>query len=290
MFSLLISLAALGPAQPQTHEQQNPLYKELLESGIDVGMNVKVKFPAPTMPDGLKAADQTAIIKKLIDGDFNYDRFTDKSQVAPQMLKLRDAMPSDPKAPTRGVDVWFVAYGDFALTDDDKFLDRLLKAGRESDKGKSLTANDLGKRKIEAPGKDKHEGYGLIEFDFLDKVRIKATGRAVWSKTGDSALVAAALDPRFLNDPEFPNEWRSLTKAGGTIAAGPANPWSGAGLFVKITKLAEPAGALFIEQHIIFVEPTGWFDGANLLRSKLPHVVQDNVRKMRLEWAKASAK
>ena len=51
--------------------------------------------------------------------------------------------------------------------------------------------------------------------------------------------------------------------------------------------VAEPTGALFVEQHIIFAEPTGWFDGANLLRSKLPNVVQNAVRTTRREWAKA---
>ena len=36
----------------------------------------------------------------------------------------------------------------------------------------------------------------------------------------------------------------------------------------------------------VFAEPTGWFEGANLLRSKLPLVVQNNVRNMRREWLK----
>jgi hypothetical protein len=287
MFSLVVSLVAFGAAQPQSHESKNPLYQNLQQSGLDVGMNIKAKFPAPTMPDGLSAADQKAAIKKLIADDYDFETFTRNSQVAPQLLKLRDVTPSDPSAPAKGVDVWFVAYGDFNLTDDDKFLDRLLGAGRDQ-KSKQLTPDDLTKRKIDPPKKEQLEIYGLIEFDFLERVRIKATGRAMWSKTPESAIVAAVLDPRFLKDPEFPNQWQSLSKQGGTQNVGPANPWNGAGLYLKVTKLAEPAGAMFIEQHIIFVEPQGWFDGANLLRSKLPLVVQKSVRNMRLEWSKAS--
>jgi hypothetical protein len=57
---------------------------------------------------------------------------------------------------------------------------------------------------------------------------------------------------------------------------------------MKITKLKEPAGAIFIEQHIIFAEPTGWFNGANYLRSKLPFAVQKQARNIRGEWGKAS--
>jgi hypothetical protein len=50
---------------------------------------------------------------------------------------------------------------------------------------------------------------------------------------------------------------------------------------VKATRLAAPAGALFVEYHVVFLEPQGWFRGTNLLRSKLPIVAQDLVRKFR---------
>jgi hypothetical protein len=57
-------------------------------------------------------------------------------------------------------------------------------------------------------------------------------------------------------------------------------------MYVKITKLQEPRGALFIEQHVIYQEPAGWFGAPNYLRAKLPPAVQDNVRKMRAEIQK----
>jgi hypothetical protein len=106
----------------------------------------------------------------------------------------------------------------------------------------------------------------------------------------ESVLVAAEVDPRFLGDPEFPNQWQPIVGKGGARKFGQANPWSGAGFYMKITKLAEPAGAVLVEQHVIFVEPTGWFDGANLLRSKLPVVVQTSVRTLRRDWAEAGGK
>ena len=42
----------------------------------------------------------------------------------------------------------------------------------------------------------------------------------------------------------------------------------------------------FWKFRLIFAEPVGWFDGANLLRSKLPPAMQQNVRTVRREWAK----
>jgi hypothetical protein len=287
MTPLFVTLCLVGQPAAQPHEQHNALYKELLDPGLLVVPNIRAKFPTPTMSDGLDAAKQKAIIAQLIGNDYVYEEFTRKSAVAPQLLKLRDINPSDPQAPARGVDVWFVAHGDFNATDDPKFLERLLNVGRGDGQGKSLTREELAKRKIELPpDAEKREGYGVVEFDFLDKVRIKSTGRATWSKTADSVLVAAVTDPRFLNDPEYPNQWQGITKDATGMKVGPPQPWNGAALYLKITKLHEPAGAMFIEQHVIFVEPHGWFDGANLLRSKLPPVVQTQVRRMRQEWLK----
>src|SRR5262249_23757387 len=156
---------------------------------------------------------QTAIIKQLIGTDYSYEEFTRKSVVAPQLLRIRDVQPSDPKAPARGVDVYFVAHGDFAAPDDEKFRTRLLEGGRGGGKGQALTREQLAKRKIELTREqENHESYGFIEFDFLEKVRIRATGRAVWSKNPESLVAVGQIDPRFLNDPDFPNDWRSISK------------------------------------------------------------------------------
>src|SRR5262245_40866800 len=131
MYALALAALAISPAQPPAkHEDQNPLFKGLIESGLDAGGKEKIKFPPPTMPDGLDAAKQTAIIKNLIGTDYSYEEFTRKSVVAPQLMKIRDIAGGDPKAPVRGVDVWFVAHGDFKLLEDDKFLERLTSANK----------------------------------------------------------------------------------------------------------------------------------------------------------------
>lgn len=293
MVLLVLGAAGLAAAQPPAatlpHTDQNPIFKGLLDTGLNVGQDLRVKFPAPNLPDGLSSDKQKAIILGLIGNDYSFQEYTRRSVVAPQLLKLRDLTPADPQAPPRGVDVWFVAYGDLKSLDDEKFLDKIMNAGRGEGKARSLTPEDLSKRKIALQDK-KHEGFVFIEFDFLEKVHLRATGHGFWSKTDDSVVVAGEIDPRFRDDPEFPNQWQSMSKESGVVKLGPPNPWNGAGFYLKITKLQEPAGALFIEEHIVFAEPTGWFDGANLLRSKLPIAVQTNVRNIRREWVKAAGK
>ena len=290
MFLLVFASLTVAAQAPDAHASGNPIYRSLLDPGLSVGANARAKFPTPTMPDGLDAAKQKAIITGLIKDEYSFAEFTRKSVVAPQLLKLRDITPSDPKAPARGVDVWFVAYGNLKALDDEKFLDRLVNAGKGEGKGKALTKDELAKRGITLTN-EKRENYGSIEFDFLEKVHLKATGRVYWTKNDDeSVLVAGEIDPRFENDKEYPNQWQSIIKEGGMSKLGPVHTWSNAAFYLKITKLDEPAGALFLEQHVVFAEPTGWFNGANLLRSKLPIAVQSNVRSMRKEWAKAGGK
>jgi hypothetical protein len=123
----------------------------------------------------------------------------------------------------------------------------------------------------------------------LNQVELTVVGRSYWSRTEDSIVTAAMVDPRFTGDSKFANVWRPLTRApNGQMQKGPPQPYRGAGLYMKITKLAEPAGALFVEAHIVYAEPHGWFDGQNQLGAKLPAVTQQKVREMRQEMLRAA--
>ena len=292
MFALALSLAAIGPAQPPSHESGNALYKALLDPGLVVGPNQRVKLPAPLMPDGLKADAQKAIITKLIGDDYDFDTFTRKSAVAPNILRIREADNTDPKSPARGLDTYFVAYVDLKAFDDERFLERSLNIGKgEGGKAKSVTVEDLKKRGFDSKALEaKQEGFAFIEFDFLDKVRLRVTGHGMATKSNESIVAGAEVDSRFRGDKEFPNEWMSITKEGGETKVSAAQPYGGSGMYVKITKLHEPEGAVFVEQHIVYSEPLGWFDGANLLRSKLPPLMTVNVRRMREAWSKGVGK
>ena len=74
------------------------------------------------------------------------------------------------------------------------------------------------------------------------------------------------LDERFVRDPEFPNAWRPITRdESGRRRLGEPRPYTGFGGYAKATRLLEPAGAFFVEYHAAFAEPSGWFNGTNLL-------------------------
>jgi len=119
-------------------------------------------------------------------------------------------------------------------------------------------------------------------FTLLDKVRLQATTESTRSRTAESNIAASFLDPRFASDPEYPNQWRPVTRDDdGRRHLGSPQPYSGFGGYAKATRLVEPAGAVLIEYHAAFAEPQDWFGGTNLLRSKLPILAQIIVRQLR---------
>ena len=279
-----VLLLSAGFSSAAKDHGDNPLLKELTKEGIDIGTKARAVLPAPTMADGLSAAEQKKALDELVKGSYELDDFTRKSVVAPYILRIRDIKPFDPQAPARGVDFWFVAYGDWKKVADKDFIDKAWGSTTSDSKATPLTAKDLAKRKIaEKP----NEAYGHGTFALFSKVQISSTGHSSWSKTDDSFLVAARIDARFDKDEEFPNQWRSMTKNdSGNIEYGPAHHYHGAAYYLKMTRLATPQGAILLEGHVVFTEPMGWFNGENYLRSKLPAGMLNQVKGLRSVFVK----
>lgn len=280
--SLLFLSLSLGP---NDHEQLNPLYRELRQQGVDVGAAAPVPLPPPTLPDGLDSKKQQAILAGLAGDDFLLEDLVRNSVVAPHLFKYRDLPNTDPQAPAHIVEVWFVAYGDLDALLQKEFLQRALQSAQKERKVHLLTEEELAQRKL---AHKENERYSFAEFPVLEKVMLSTTTRTVMSRTADSVIFATKLDPRFVGDPSFPNQWRSMERdSQGAVQLGKPQPYTGTAGYIKVTRLAEPPGALLVEQHMIFAEPKQWFGGANLLRSKLPLLIQNEARAFRREAVKS---
>ena len=282
MLILSLTFAALVA---DTHNAENAVYRLLVEDGVKTDAQ-SVKLPAPSMKDGLDAAGQRAVIDSLIGESYRFDSFTSKTPVAPQIIKLSERETTEGETPLRRLDIWFVAFGGLDQLEDSKLLGELIDDDSQNGSGRDLSAAELSQRKIT---KADNESYGYGTFNVLKKVELSAAGRTCWSKTADSIVSATIIDSRFDGDAEFANVWRSLLmQDDGSLKPRDAEPYAGAGLYVKITRLAEPSGALFFEAHVVYAEPHGWFNGANLLGSKLPAVVQNEVRALRRRLLRGS--
>src|SRR5262249_32356449 len=131
------------------------------------------------------------------------------------------------------------------------------------------------------------------DVDLLSTILASGTAHTIETIGDESVVVGILLDPTFQSDKEFPNEWRKITfnKRTGAKEIGSPNPYEGLGAYAKVTKLSNPAGALFVEYHIIYNEPQEWFDGKGVLDSKLPEMIRNDIKRFRndLKTAPSSA-
>jgi hypothetical protein len=253
---------------------------------VALGGGPRIRLPLPTLPGGLGNEAQWQALSKITDENHPLAALERKAVVAPFVLRIKDEPPAGAVRPRR-VDFWFVAYGNFDRLSDEDFLNQVVDLAAKPEGGESageagaLGDDQLSSRNI-SPETDKR--YVATNFTLFDRVKVSGVMQAMLSRAGDSIVVAAVLDPRFDKDPKYPNAWRSMSRdAEGRLTVGQPQAYTGAAWYCKATRLAQPEGAVFIEYHVVFDEPEGWFNGANLLRSKLPLIAQDSVRKFRRE-------
>jgi hypothetical protein len=266
-------------------EPANPLFEQLRKNGVDFSAEMKAPLPAPVMADGLNADGQRTVLLKLVGKRFSVGEFTAKAGTAPHVYAIRKIAAVGEEAPrVVGVDVSFVAHGSLDTVAGRDFLENLHKKSKDR-QVHLLTAKELDKRKLKIESsKQREERYSHGVFVVLDRVELKAALYTVVTRQADSLLAATVIDPRFATDADFPNQWRKITvDEEGQRELGPAQPYPGAGGYLKITRLHEPKNALFIEYHLIYSEPKGWFSGADPLTTKLPAIIQSEVRAFRRE-------
>jgi len=289
--SIIVTTLVIAALAPGDGSSANQVLERLLNKGVPVSDGAFVKLPAPAMPDALDAAGQHALIAKLAEGKHSVEELMRKSIVSPLMLNIQPIKSPGGRSPLRQVDVWFIAYGDWERVSSKDFLESLLGFAGGSATGASTSSSGflspaaLAKRAIQLESRpDQQEGRYFTRISLFDRVELSATRQVLITRRPDSLLIAAAIDPCFNGDPEYPNQWRSMSRDLDNphrVVYGQPQVYTSAGFYGKITRLAEPAGAMFVEYHVVFEEPEGWFSGANLLGSKLPLVIQDEVRKFR---------
>jgi hypothetical protein len=266
-------------------EPANPLFKQLRGGGVVVTKDTKVPLPAPLMTDGLDAAGQRAVLETLVGKRFTVRDFAAKIGTAPHVYAIQKiAVPGADAPRALGIDISFIAYGSLETVSSRDFLENLHKKSKDR-QIHILNETELDKRKLTAESsQQREERYSHGVFIVLERVELRAALHTIVTRQPDSLLAATRVDPRFAKDNDFPNQWRKITlDEEGQRKLGPAHPYHGAGGYLKITRLHEPKGALFVEYHLVYTEPKGWFSGADPLTTKLPAIMQSEVRTFRQE-------
>lgn len=286
-----IAFSFLAFGVDRTRAADNAVFKELRETGVPLSNGETPTLPAPALADGLDAAGQQAAIAKVVAPGI-IDRFMSGLKTAPFEYKLTD-IPGKKPAPKqslgRHVDLYFVAQGALATVASEKFMKgQVSQGGNDPKRGKSefYTEGELkerGLKIIDTP--DTKTRYAHIQFPLFSMVQISGTGFGMQTTEKESALVAFRLDPNFAKDQTYPNEYRLYeSNAAGNKALGKPSPYEGAGGYVKVTELKDQKSPLvFIEYHLIFDEPYGWFNGAATLSSKLALKYDEDVTQFRVD-------
>jgi hypothetical protein len=248
----------------------------------------KTPLPPPVMADGLDKSGQRAVLERVVGNRFSVRDFTAKVGTAPHVYTIRKIANSSEDLPRMlGVDLSFIAYGSLDTVASRDFLEGLHKKTKDREIH-VLNAEQLDKRKLTVESsKRREERYSHGVFIVLDRIELRAALHSVVTRQPDSLLATTRIDPRFDKDVDFPNVWRKINvDEEGQRSLGPAHPYPGVRGYLKITRLHEPNGALFLEYHLIYSEPKGWFNGADPLTPKLPAIIQSEVRSFRQELNK----
>jgi hypothetical protein len=267
----------------------NPLFTQLLDKGIAIPNGPVVKLPSPLVSQDLEAATAPAILEKAA-GKLPRELFVRKSDAAPFSLKIDSINDSTGARCAQTIDLWFVAYANLAAVAKKDVVTQLLVGERDRDHAevKLLSPEELRARGIQPlEGSGLEERYATFEAVLLDRVQVTGISRNVKMISPRYLVLAMTLDDRFADDKEYPNHWRPIRRgADGKEQFGPGKPYSGLAGYVRVSELPQPAGALLFEMHCVFHEPQAWFGGPNLLRSKLPVVIQENLRTFRRKLAR----
>lgn len=282
---VLLLIVTVTQAGDNVHQKANSLYRQLGNTGSSLAVDQVVVLPSPRMPDGQSADKQRKVLEGLLRGRFPVGEFTRKSLHAPFMFDIGDLRETDAGPRYRSLALYFVVHGKLdSLADNVDWLQEFL---RQNESNKVLIREQLVERGIPFdPVMADTSDYYYMEFSVLDRVQVTMTSHSTWSRTEESFVLAGMLDQRFTDDREFPNRWRELDSRGGSQTLGPPHTYSVSLWYAKVTPLVEPAGALFLEYHAAFEQPTAWFGGADLIRSKLPIVARGEIRTLRRKVAK----
>ena len=148
---------------------------------------------------------------------------------------------------------------------------------------RQMTPAELAARSLKVDDSPRKKEVYVFENAILDaKVDVQTTDHIVATRSDNSWVIAFRTDPRFDSHSDRPNRWRHIPRKGEKATAPVKDvPYEGGGGYAKISRLTTVPNALLVESHIAYSEPTGWFNGRPIIRSKMYNIAEDRIRQLR---------
>lgn len=284
--ALILNINSIGRS-----DDKNPLYLDLVSKGLMLPDGSSLPISRPTLLPQMSALDQTAALQSIAE-PIGFDRFTKESNVSPFIFKVEPVKSLEDGSQVQQVDVWFIAYGSIDDVESKKLLEEIGKTQQKPsdlpESARELTDTET-REFPQKPGRHddgSHVHYSFVQASLLEKVHLAVVTSSHSTRSPQSLCIATRLDPSLASLAHLECRWAPIEEnAEGQASLGTSSPYAQAAGYSYVTQIHAIPNALLVEMHILFVEPEGWFHGRNLLRSKLPPVIQDAVRTFRRKLA-----
>lgn len=258
---------------------------DLANRGVEVVGGSWVPLPEPVVRLDV---DQSATDLAGLAGPAGWERFAADAVTAPVTVAIEPASVDGVRLGHR-VRSAFTLRAPLERLRADEALRRSLGSGED---GKGSTARPLAAEELREAGITAAAGeqFVWIELVLLNRVMIRGVVRAVSTERPDGVEVAWQFDPRLGDHERWRATWSRIEDNElGSRAEGPRQSYQGSGGIVTVRRLSAEAGVdlLVVESRAVIGEPEAWFQGSNLLRSKMPLAAQEGVRTLRRRLAAA---
>jgi hypothetical protein len=264
---------------------------KLVRDGVELADDQQVKLSGPIVDP--RDTNEAASKQTQVAGKSGWNRFSRNSAIAPIRIEMEYLKTVDGERFGQRVHVAFVVHASIDKLRDADVMSRLYSdasdhAEPEEDvRSKSIDSSELEKLGI----KDSTASFSWMQFLLLNKIELQWVTRSERVDGDNFFAVAWELDPRFApsetNDRRLQNRWVKRNRdERGQVVLGDPQSYAGAAGYLIVSGLAGIENASLVEAEIVFHEPADWFSGSNLLRSKVPLIIQESARRFRRELSK----
>ncbi|MEM8670323.1 MAG: hypothetical protein AAGG48_22555 [Planctomycetota bacterium] len=270
-------------------EDSSRLLGEMTDEGVLVLEGQRCLLPEPSLRGELDSDSRQAVLDDLAGGR-GWKHFSRASISAPVAIRVQYVKNAKGERIGHQVHCAFVVHAPLETLKDRELMEQLFlptpsSEGDRNDADEQVSASAIGEEELKAAGIASvadDESYGLVELPLLKKVVVRGVMRSERQVDGNSVTLAWLIDPRFTGDPSGKNVWAKVNEdESGEMVLGETHPYRGAGGYMHISRLAELPDACLVEMRFVLHEPTDWFRGSAMLRSKLPLLLQDSAKKFR---------
>ncbi|TWT37277.1 hypothetical protein KOR34_22250 [Posidoniimonas corsicana] len=296
--ALLVLLLAptAAPAQ-HTTTTDHPVVKQLTTEGVEAIGGARIKLLPPLVTPGMPADQQRQAFADLV-GERRMDKYLQDSVVASYELDIQDLGKTADRGTIRRLDLYFVVRGNLNIIHQKNLLSGFMN-NEETSQAVAESGFETYVKPVDEAAEKPSElppagvlstGMSKYRFPVLEKVVVSGLVRSAGMHV-DGGLVQSAISPLdLLDDPQNPTVWRPIPRgAEDDTQLGPPAPFGGFFCYLHASQLGFEKDAVLVECHAAYIEPYGWFRGRNLLASKLPLLMQHNIRDFRRKLKEAQA-